>query len=139
MDVDKTIIKIFENHTLLNTPGRIKDKFSLKGNYEPTESLIIKKVKEVGYDYGFITESVSVIYDDDGFSRVFIETFNAGFVMEHIRGLEKKLLVQNNPQVLLGALNKAISMLDNYNNMYGDKMPKTEEISDLDEILKLYQ
>jgi hypothetical protein len=39
--------------------------------------------------------------------------------------------------VLLGALNRAIIMLDDYNNMFGDKMDKTLEISGLDEILKL--
>ena len=41
-------------------------------------------------------------------------------------------------QILSSALNKAITMLDDYNNMYGDVMPKTQEISDLDEILKLH-
>jgi hypothetical protein len=139
MNFDKIIIKIFEKHTLQGTQGKIKDKFALNGNQEPIEDEIIKNVKDIGFDYGFVTESVSVIYDDDGFSRVLIETFNASFIMDHIKDLEKKLLVQNNPQVLLGALNKAICMLDDYNNMYGDEMPKTEEISDLDEILRLHQ
>ena len=79
-------------------------------------------------------DGVSVIYDGESFTRVVAECYDSDRVMDHIRSLEGKVAKPN--EVLKSALNKAITMLDDYNNMYGYEMPKTEQISELDEILK---
>lgn len=116
--------------------GRQTIKVSLSGNHEPSELEIVKEVEEIGFDCGFRMDGVSLIYDDDGFTRVFIHCYDADRIMDHIKSLEGQ--VERPNQVLKSALNKAITMLEDYNNMYGDLTPKTQEINDLDEILKLH-
>ena len=118
--------------------GRQTIKVSLSGNHEPIELEIVEEIEEMGFDCGFVMDGVSVIYDDDGFSRILIHCYDADRIMDHIKSLETKA---DNTAVsyLCSALNKAITMLDGYNNMYGDEMPKTQEISELDEILKAYK
>jgi|TARA_R110000787_G_scaffold90130_1_gene190593 hypothetical protein len=136
--IDKAVRPLFKQFTKENIIGKIKFKFAMGGNLEPIEPEIIKCVKDIGFKEEFIVQKVSVIHDDDNFSRVFIECYDANNIMLSLENLEKRELVQSNPEVLKSALNKAIMMLEDYNNMYGDQINKTDEINDLDEILNLH-
>ena len=136
--IDKAVRPLFKQFTKENIIGKIKFKFAMGGNLEPIEPEIIQCVKDIGFKEEFIVQKVSVIHDDDNFSRVFIECYDANNIMLSLENLEKRELVQSNPEVLKSALNKAIMMLEDYNNMYGDQINKTDEINDLDEILNLH-
>jgi len=124
------------------TVGLIELKISVSGNYEPIQDEIYKFIDEAAFDENLVLSpdnGVNVLYDDDGFTRIFIKVYDTDRLFDYIKELEKRVQVRENPQVLLSTLNKAITMLEDYNNMYGDKHNKTQEINDLDEILKLHQ
>ena len=126
-----------ENHV-----GPIPIKISKKGNWEPMEKEIREKFETVALRQLFIIRSIEVLHDDDddrgGFSRITANVLDANNVIDYVEILESKV-DGGAVKILSSALNKAISMLDDYNNMYGDVMPKTQQISDLDETLKQYQ
>ena len=136
--IDKAVRPLFKQFTKENIIGKIKFKFAMGGNLEPIEPEIIKCVKDIGFKEEFIVQKVSVIHDDDNCSRGVSEWYDANNIMLSLENLEKRELVQSNPEVLKSALNKAIMMLEDYNNMYGDQINKTDEINDLDEILNLH-
>lgn len=119
--------------------GPMPIKISLAGNHEPEQKEIQKVLKKEAFDSGFIIRDINVLHDDDddrsGFTRVTANVIDNDTLLDYIIQLENKIERPN--EVLKGALNKAITMLDDYNNMYGDVMPKGEQISDLDEILKM--
>lgn len=116
-------------------PTRVK--FSLTGNHEPVEAEIQKSLEESSFNEGLILRDLFILYDDDGFTRITANVLDSDTMLDYIKQLENKQTPESK-QILQSALNKAITMLDDYNNMYGDVMPKTQEISDLDEILKLH-
>ena len=120
--------------------GPMPIKISLAGNHEPEQKEIQDVLEKEAFDCGFIIRDINILHDDDagkGFTRVTANVLDSDTLLDYIRELENKSTTMSK-QILSSALNKAITMLDDYNNMYGDVMPKTQEISDLDEILKLH-
>lgn len=122
-NLKRIIGPFFDGFREEKTTGKISFKISMTGNQEPIEDEISSELKNIAFEEGFIITRVSAIHDDDGFTQIFIDCYNAYYVMDHIGNLEK-------------ALNKAIIMLDDYNNMYGDKTNKSKEIIELDKALK---
>lgn len=120
--------------------GPIPIKISKKGNWEPVEKALQDEFERVAFDEGFIMRNFSVLHDDDddqgGFTRITANCLDADTILDYITKLEGRNTPESHNR-LASALNKAIKLLDNYNNMYGDTMNKTTEISELDEILKL--
>lgn len=137
-DIRMIVEPLFKQEKKESIIGLIKLKFSMSGNQEPVEFEIEKIINEVAQKIGFRINQVSVLYDSDGFSRIFIQCYDNDTFMNHIKNLEKKAIIDKRPNSLLIALNKAIRLLDNYNNMHGDTINTTTEITSLDEILKLH-
>ncbi len=129
--VIEPLLKKFKEEKIV---GLIEFKFSMPGNQEPVEFEIEREINKIAIKQRFIVNKVSVIYNGETFSKVFVDCYDVETILEHLQILESA----KSNDVLLGALNRAIIMLDDYNNMFGDKMDKTQEISDLDEILKLH-
>jgi hypothetical protein len=128
--VIEPLLKKFKEEKIV---GLIKFKFSMPGNQEPIEFEIEREINRIAFRQGFIINKVYVMYDGDCFSKVFIYCYDIETIFEHLQILESA----KSNDVLLGALNRAIIMLDDYNNMFGDKMDKTLEISGLDIVLKM--
>ena len=120
--------------------GPVPIKISKKGNWEPEAKKIEDEFDHIAFQEGFVMRNFSVLHDDDddqgGFTRITCNCLDMDTLFDYISNLEKKVDKPN--EVLKSALNKAITMLDDYNNMFGDQVNKTQEITDLDEILKLH-
>ena len=122
--------------------GPVPIKISKKGNWEPEQKEIQEAFEKIAFDEGFIMRNFNVMHDDDddqgGFTRITANCLDVDTIQDYIVKLEK-IQTPEAVNILSSTLNKAIAMLDDYNNMFGDTMPKTQQISDLDEILKQYQ
>jgi hypothetical protein len=120
--------------------GPVPIKISKKGNWEPMQKEIQEALEKVAFDEGFIMRNLNILHDDDddsgGFTRITANCLDADTIQDYIVQLEGRNTPESHNR-LASALNKAIKLLDNYNNMYGDTMNKTIEIIELDEILKL--
>ena len=115
-------------------------KIQMPGNVE----MFDKEFKELTsfqvHKHNFILNKFFIIYDEDGFTTIMIDVLSAQLVEEYITELEKKIKLRNTPKMYLSALNKGIMLLEHFNNKYGEGIDnRTEEINELDNILKLLQ
>jgi len=136
-DIKELIDTMLKNFKSQHNIGLQEFKISKRGNLEIREKIVKNIINESSKKYNCIIDDISIIYDDDDFTRIFISFYDSNTLIEYIKTLEKQEK-HPNIEIIKSALNKAITMLDDYNNMYGDQMPKTKEISDLDEVLKRF-
>ena len=114
-------------------------KISLSGNVEMFENELKEQSINVACKLGFIVKHFSV-FADDSWTSVKIELVCINYIDKYISELEKKIKLRDTPKMYLNALNKAIMLLENFNNKYGEGIDnRSAEITELEEILKLLQ
>ena len=115
-------------------------KIQLPGNVEMFDKEFKEMTSFQVHKHNFILKKFFIIYDEDGFTTIMVDVLSAQLVEDYITELEKKIKLRDTPKMYLSALNKAIVLLEHFNNKYGEGIDnRTEEINELDNILKLLQ
>lgn len=111
----------------------IKLKLTSNGNKEPFYAEIEDVCKRLCNKYGFHLKDVTVLYDDDGFSRIFIEIINIKYLNNYINELEKDLKTCKNPVNYIENFRKAFNIANHFNNMFGQGIHnKDKELNELE-------
>ena len=119
----------------------------MSGNQEPLQPDFQAQARECMRALNFIYDSVECYHDDDGyegrgagFTKVIVKCYDKATIVDYINYLHKREQVRTNPQQMLNAFNKAITIADNFNNMFGEgKWDKTKELNEIDEVFQLMQ
>lgn len=115
-------------------------KIQLPGNVEMFDKEFEELTSSQVHKRNFILKKFFIIYDEDGFTNIMIEVLSPELIEEYVLELEKKIKLRDTPKMYLSALNKAIVLLEHFNNKYGEGIDnRTTEINELDNILKLLQ
>lgn len=114
-------------------------KLSISGNVEMYEKeLKVQTIVEAS-SLGFVVKKFSA-FADEAWTTIRIELIHVDYIEKHLLELEKKIKLRDTPKMYLNALNKAIMLLENFNNKYGEGIDnRTAEINELEEILRLLQ
>ena len=110
--------------------------FSIKGNLEPFEQDIEDELSSM-----FILNKTTILslttLEDEGRTRMTLKFMETKHIGKHIDMLNEKLRIRQTPKQYLPALNKAIMIAEQFNNLFGEGIHnKTAEINELDEILQ---
>ncbi len=136
--LEKTLNAILTQAKKDKVVGPVKCKFSTGGNKESMQDTFEKVAKEVIEAMGFIYSSIHVVYDDEGFTKISITCYDANLIGKFIEYLEKRELVISNPKEMLKAFNRAITIADHFNNMFGEGIHnKTVELNAINEVYDL--
>jgi len=120
-----------------NEKDIINIKLNVPGNKEPLFDEIKSICKKICDKNNFHLKEISVLYDDDHFSRIFIEIINSKFLNEYISGLEKDLKILKNPKNYIENFRKAFNLANHFNNMFGSGIHnKDKELNELEKFLE---
>ncbi len=136
-EVKETFVKMLSVIKNDNNRGVVKLKVTIPGNKEMFSIEIEDDIKLACSEIGFHLQSCFV-FNDESWTDVKIEVIDLKYLSSYIDTLNKKLQVRDTPRMYINAMNKAIMMLENFNNMHGNDKT-TREINELDNILKLLQ
>ncbi len=143
------LIKEYEENPLKTPEDSMQLIIALPGNWEPQSKLIndIIDLLLSSINGSLVTHPFIIHDNDDDLEGTGWTNLSFSFILnknitEYLTGVTKKIknftFVLGKNQSLANALNKAIIICDNYNNMFGDQngWNKTEQIQELDRILK---
>ena len=136
-EVKETFVKMLSVIKNDNNREVVRLKVTIPGNKEMFSLEISENVQEACSELGFHLQSCFV-FSDESWTDVKIEVIDLKHLSSYIDTLNKKLQVRDTPRMYINAMNKAIMMLENFNNMHGNDKT-TREINELDDILKLLQ
>lgn len=128
--------KLIAQATKENEEGAHTFKVRVSGNWEPIDNEVKESMVTLFSGSSMMLSDLFVIFNGE-FTIIEIRSYDVRNILSYVKGLEEKVDALDSPNFAIKTINKAISLLDDYNNMFGDKMNKTKEITQLDEALKM--
>jgi len=138
--IEKTLLAVLTQARKDNVIGPVNTKIKTFGNKEGLQSQMEKVAKEVCEALNYVYSDMFVVYDDDNFTSIRITAYNKDNIIKYIDDLHKKENVRQNPRQMLNAFNKALTIADHFNNMFGEgihnKSKELNEINDIYDLMK---
>jgi hypothetical protein len=128
--------KLIAQATKENEEGPHTFKVRVNGNWEPIDNDVKESMMALFSGSSMMLSDLFVIFNGE-YTIIELRSYDVRHILSYVKSLEGKIGDIKTNDFAIKSLNTAISLLDDFNNNFGEgKWNKTEEITKLDEAIK---